>query len=70
MKILNRTQRDHLAKLSFRVVEILLAGVVVAGFMNDNLKAIIWKLVIGMAIMPFFVLIGLLLSADDDEEPP
>jgi len=70
MKILNKTQREHLAKLSFKVVEILFAGVVVAGFMNDNINAIIGKLIIGMVIMPFFVLIGLLLAADDEKEPP
>ncbi|OGT99729.1 MAG: hypothetical protein A2X80_07915 [Geobacteraceae bacterium GWB2_52_12] len=66
--MLNKIQRDHLAKLSFKVVEILLAGVVIGGFMSENGNHT-GKILFGLSLVPMFILVGLILSAGEDEPP-
>jgi len=68
--MINKNQRVSLAKLSYKVAEILFAGVVIGGFMQNPLP--LGKMVFALAIIPFPLLIALLFEAgnEPDDEPP
>lgn len=68
--MMNKNQRASLAKLSYKVAEILFAGVVIGGFMQNPLP--VGKMVFACSIIPFPLLIGILFEVEDspDDEPP
>jgi hypothetical protein len=68
MTMFNKKQKEKLAAFSFKVAEILMAGVVVAGFMQDKLVTILGKIIFGCAMIPLFMILGLVLDSGDD--PP
>lgn len=65
----NDQQRDNLSKFAFKIAEIFLAGCVVTGFMHDDVKPILGKIIFGLAVIPGFIIIGLVLDSGDDEPP-
>jgi len=68
--MINKNQRASLAKLSYKVAEILFAGVVIGGFMQNPLP--LGKMIFALATIPFPLFAGLLFEAGDDpdDEPP
>lgn len=48
---------------------IFLAGCVVTGFMHNEVTPILGKIIFGLAVIPGFMVIGLVLDSGDDEPP-
>ena len=67
--MLNRKQLDGLAKFSYKIAEVLVAGVAIAGFMHDSVAPILGKIVIGAALTPIFVILGLVFDSGDGDPP-
>ena len=65
----NSQQRYNLSKFAFKTAEIFLADCVVTGFMHDEVKPILGKIIFGFAVIPGFIVIGLVLDSGDDEPP-
>lgn len=68
--MINRNQRASLAKLSYKVAEILFAGVVIGGFMQTPLP--LGKMVFAFAIIPYALFLGLYFESGNssENEPP
>ena len=65
----NSQQRENLSKFAFKTAEIFLAGCVVTGFMHDEVTPILGKIILGLAVIPGFMVIGLVLDSGNDEPP-
>lgn len=68
--MINQNQRASLAKLSYKVAEILFAGVVIGGFMQKPLP--LGKMIFALAIIPFPLIAGLVFEFGNGSEnkPP
>jgi len=67
---MNKQQYAGLAKFSYKIAEILVAGVVIAGFMQPYNPSMLWKMIVGAATAPVFIFLGLALDGQQDDEPP
>jgi len=65
----NSQQRYNVSKFAFKTAEIFLAGCVVTGFMHDEVTPILGKIILGLAVIPGFMVIGLVLDSGNDEPP-